>query len=391
MALFLVTASSLVVPSTVAVAGAVAVADEAARQSAGDDPTQLPVILLTGFEPFGEERPRNPSWEGIRLLDGQRWHGYRLVAKQMRVDWGAPLEQLLPWIEQYHPVAIFSFGMGSKGRFTIETRAWRRRGRWPDNHESYPTTRDIVADGPLRFKSELLCFDLAEALVQKGYDTLLSVNAGRYLCEEALYTLEYLKGTGKVPGTVMFCHVPPLGSELGRRSVTAGHVQHFVTALLEAWYPLYVAQVQSPTTSTPRTKDAAAATSNGDPRIAQVKELITRYFLTWSSQDMRGYNDCFLPEAAIQFIDPRGGVTTTLRQQFVDAQHDVHLRSRQRMVEVPESIDVRIEEKLARAVVHWKLTAGTRIDRGYDHFTLVRQDGRWKIVNLVFYTTSTSE
>jgi pyroglutamyl-peptidase len=378
-ALVLATAWTLVVP------GAITVADEPARQSPGQDVAKLPVILLTGFEPFGEERPKNPSWEGIKLLDGQRWKVYQLVAKQLRVDWGAPLEQLRPWVEQYHPVAIFSFGMGGQGQFTIETRARRRRGHIRDNQEAYPTTREIVSDGPERFESELPFCDLADALVQKGFSTHVSVSAGRYLCEEALYTVEYLKATGTVPGTVMFCHVPPLGTKVGRQVVTAGYVQRFVTALLEAWYPLYLVQA---TSATPEARGTRAA---ADPRGAEVKELITRYFLTWSSKDMRGYNDCFLPEAAIQFIDPRGAVTTKLRQEFVEGQRDVHLRSPQRLVEVPESIDIRFEEKLARAVVYWKLTAGTRIDRGYDHFTLVRQEGRWKIVNLVFYGTSSTE
>ena len=47
-----------------------------------------PVILLTGFEPFGEARPPNPSWDGIAALDGRQWHDYRLVCKRMRVEWG---------------------------------------------------------------------------------------------------------------------------------------------------------------------------------------------------------------------------------------------------------------------------------------------------------------
>ena len=34
---------------------------------------------------------------------------------------------------------------------------------------------------------------------------------------------------------------------------------------------------------------------------------------------------------------------------------------------------------------HWKLTAGKRVEYGYDHFTLMKQDGQWRIVNLVFY------
>ena len=56
-------------------------------------------------------------------------------------------------------------------------------------------------------------------------------------------------------------------------------------------------------------------------------------------------------------------------------------------VEVPTSIDIRFEAKLARAVVAWKLTQGRRVETGYDHFTLIKLGGKWRIVNLVFYGT----
>jgi ABC-type transporter MlaC component len=41
--------------------------------------------------------------------------------------------------------------------------------------------------------------------------------------------------------------------------------------------------------------------------------------------------------------------------------------------------------------VYWKLTAGPRLQYGYDHFTLMKQNGEWKIVNLVFYGVKAKE
>jgi len=61
---------------------------------------EKPVILLTGFEPFGEQRPPNPSWEGIAKLNDTEWQGYRLVSLQIPVIWGAPLKELEPRIQQ---------------------------------------------------------------------------------------------------------------------------------------------------------------------------------------------------------------------------------------------------------------------------------------------------
>ena len=63
-------------------------------------------------------------------------------------------------------------------------------------------------------------------------------------------------------------------------------------------------------------------------------------------------------------------------------------RSSIRSIEVPESIEIRFEQKLARVVAHWRLNAGTRVQKGYDHFTLIHDRGRWRIANLLFYATS---
>jgi pyroglutamyl-peptidase len=330
-------------------------------QATKDTPSdKRPVILLTGFEPFGERRSPNPSWEAIKDLDGQHWKGYQLVCKQARVVWGAPLEQLQGWIAEYRPVAVFSFGQGAKGSFALETRAGNQRGDKRDNLDKQPPTPTIVTDGPAQFRASMNHEEISRLLAEKGYLVHVSVNAGRYLCEEALYSLEYLKSTQRLEATVSFCHVPPLNSELGGTVVTAGYVQQFVKDMLEAWYTIY-------------------------PRRQEVKDFIGRYFRTWSEQDMKGYNECFLPDACIQYIDSNGGLSTQSRVHFIASQTDYHRRARDRAVEVPESIEVSFEAKLARAVVYWKLTAGARIERGYDHFTLLKHEGNWRIVNLVFY------
>ena len=43
-----------------------------------------------------------------------------------------------------------------------------------------------------------------------------------------------------------------------------------------------------------------------DPREAEVRRLIERYFLSWSNQDLERYGQCFLPHAAVQLLDANG-------------------------------------------------------------------------------------
>lgn len=128
-------------------------AGEFASLADNNVPVAKPIILLTGFEPFGEQRPANPSWEGVRDLNGTDWMNYRIVAKELPVVWGQPLKQLEEHIDALHPVAIFSFGQGAPGAFAIESRAVNNRGQIPDNSGELPSTQLIADDGPEEFHS----------------------------------------------------------------------------------------------------------------------------------------------------------------------------------------------------------------------------------------------
>jgi hypothetical protein len=121
-----------------------------------------------------------------------------------------------------------------------------------------------------------------------------------------------------------------------------------------------------------------------DPRRKAVEELIYRYFRTWSNEDMAGYRECFHKSACIQYMDDKGGIDLKALPAFLASQAAV-FRAKGRGTETPESIEIRFERELARAVVYWKLTTERDTFYGYDHFTLVRKDGRWVVVNLVFY------
>ncbi len=383
-----------------------------ANAAAAAEPAE-PVILLTGFEPFGKYRMPNASWQGIKQLDGLRWNGYRIVAREMPVVWGAPLVCLPRWIEQYRPVAVFSFGMGMPGAFCLETTAHNRRGPHRDNRGKRPEDRAIAAGGPDLFKTGFDNYVMGRLLAEKGEPIRISTNAGRYLCEENLYSLQYLKKIRHMDAQMMFFHVPPLGTRMGGRVVRRDDVQRFVVHVLESWLTMSRArsasEKQSPSTSpAPRTQPAVAqagptpiiqtglrteaqAAKEDDPKLREVRAFVEHYFKSWSDQEMDAYDQCFLPEAVIQYIDDRGNVKNSAKRPFVSSQREVHRNSDVRNIEVPETIDVRMEGRLAHAVVFWKLTSGNRVQKGYDHFTLMKREGKWRIINLIFYATAVEE
>lgn len=346
---------------------------------------EAPVILLTGFQPFGPGRPANPSWEGIKELDGKLLHGRRVVCREMKVEWGGPQSQLSLWIDELHPVAVFSFGQGGATGFAVETLARNRRAPIPDNRDQLPPAPTIVADGPKEYRATIGVEALVKALADDTAPVRVSTDAGQYLCEETLYTLEHLKAQRQFPGDVIFCHVPPLGARINGRDVDAAYVQRFVERLLEAW---------ARTVQTPASIEAPTATAlrqaTPDPREQEVRDLIDRYFLTWNAKDVDRYGQCFMPQAAVQLMDPAGRLTTLPLRAFLDTQREAH-RAGEDLHETPENVEVRLEGRIARAIVHWKLVAGERVQWGYDHFTLVKIGGQWRIANLIFYETQGEE
>ncbi|MEY3174220.1 MAG: Pyrrolidone-carboxylate peptidase [Planctomycetota bacterium] len=358
----------------------------------GPADAQKPVILLTGFEPFGEEKPPNPSWEGIAKLDGTSWEGYQLFAVRLPVVWGAPMLQLEGKLRELRPVAIFSFGQGSPGAFAIETKALNQRGEIPDNDGNTPPLPLIVGDGPTELASSFPFDSVARQLNRQGFTVRISSRAGQYLCEETLYSLEILRRRTTPNPTVAFCHVPPLGSLLNDKPVDAGTIQEFVLAFLQAWKTVQNLPTESsPTPPAPvsaanpaKADEPAKAVPPANPERAAVEKLVRNYFKSWSDQRMRDYADCFAENAVIQEVDG-DDVRTQLKDPFVAEQTNYHRIAVFRAVEVPVQTSISFEAELARVVVYWKLTAGPRVQYGYDHFTLMKVNQEWKIVNLVFY------
>ncbi len=126
--------------------------------------------------------------------------------------------------------------------------------------------------------------------------------------------------------------------------------------------------------------------AGADAREADVRQLVERYFKSWSSQDLDRYGRCFMPQAAVQLVDNQGRLITMGLGPFLKSQQLAQKNAKQPMTETPESIEISFEAKLARAVVKWKLVDGEQIDVGYDHFTLLETDAGWRIANLIFYS-----
>lgn len=169
-------------------------------------------IFLTGFTPF-DGRAQNASWIAASALAATNPQlGLRAVL--IPVCWGAPKQVLAPLVSQYRPDCIIAMGEGEPGVFRLETIARNARLERADNEGRYPNGECIESKGPELRIASADCKALHATLSAQGIPVKLSVDAGAFLCEEMLYTLESLRENHESLQSVLFVHLPPYGTEL---------------------------------------------------------------------------------------------------------------------------------------------------------------------------------
>jgi len=171
--------------------------------------------------------------------------------------------------------------------------------------------------------------------------------------------------------------VPPLGTRLGDRVVDVALIEAFVGDLLEVSIPQHASATHT---------ESEASGSTGSPAdVAEVRNLIDKYFLSWSKRDLERFAECFDPGAMLQFIDRQGGLDTIGLDQFLAGQHAAMARSSERRVERPVDVTVAFSGDVSRVDVHWRLFKDDDVVTGFDHFLLRRSGDAWRIVHLVNY------
>lgn len=176
-----------------------------------------PAIVVSGFEPFGG-RAENASW----TLAGEiaKTFPHEVRALQIPVIWGAPLASINN--TRPLPQVWIAFGEGT-AEFQIEILAHNQRGMHLDNRQAKPAAPDIVQAAAPLLRQQAQVADLAAALTQAGFPTHVSQSAGRYLCEEMLYSLLYAQQQHpEALRLVLFVHVPTLEQSIPVSPVKAG-------------------------------------------------------------------------------------------------------------------------------------------------------------------------
>jgi len=173
----------------------------------------MPRLLITGFEAFAG-RKVNASWQLAQTLAAVERPGLELRALKLPVRWGQPRRLLAQTLARWPADAVLALGEGKPGQFTVETLARKQRAERADNAGRFPLLQPVEINGPDQLQASVDWPDLVQALNRRQIPLQPSCDAGAYLCEETLYTLERMRQLRNGPRQVLFVHVPPWHSAL---------------------------------------------------------------------------------------------------------------------------------------------------------------------------------
>lgn len=172
--------------------------------------TRSAVILVSGFEPFGEETI-NPSMELLGILPDDL-DGIHIEKILLPVSFHQAPVQLLESISQIQPGAILMLGQAAGRKpITVEKIAinWMKSQN-ADNDGWKPASEygcKIDEQGADGLFSTAPAESMAEAIRKEGIDADLSLSAGGYVCNCIFYSaLNALHEKGNLP--ISFIHLP---------------------------------------------------------------------------------------------------------------------------------------------------------------------------------------
>lgn len=167
-------------------------------------------ILVTGFDPFGEDSI-NPALEAVQALPEQIV-GADIIKLEIPTAAYDSLDKIEKAIEQYDPEMILSVGLaGGTSELRIERIGINVNDfRIKDNAGNQYIDEPIFKDGENAYFSNLPIKTMVSAIRNGNIPAVISNSAGTYVCNHVLYGVRYLiehKYPGKKSG---FIHVPYL-------------------------------------------------------------------------------------------------------------------------------------------------------------------------------------
>jgi pyroglutamyl-peptidase len=191
-------------------------------------------ILVTGFGPF-PGAPDNPTGPLVRALGRKNWSGVTVKAHVFPTRYKAVDRALPRLLDSFKPHAVIMFGLATRSRaIRVETLARNRISRHPDAGGFTRGPCRIDPAAPRILPARTPAAAILRALEKTDLSARLSRDAGRYLCNYALWRATCAADERRGPKLVSFIHVPPLSLRVtpGRLLVAGDAIMQAAIAAL---------------------------------------------------------------------------------------------------------------------------------------------------------------
>jgi pyroglutamyl-peptidase len=172
-----------------------------------------PVIVVTGFQPFGDYAV-NPSEGLATAVEGRRFGACAVRSLIVPVVHTAAREMVDAVLADLEPVALVQLGLaGGRARIAVERLAVNVVDyAIPDARGAQPRGEPCVLGGPAAYLSTLPIREIVAALQAEAIPAYVSDSAGTYVCNQTMYgTLHAIAQRGGATRAGLI-HVPLLPS-----------------------------------------------------------------------------------------------------------------------------------------------------------------------------------
>lgn len=171
-------------------------------------------ILVTGFDPFGEEKI-NPALEVLKLLPNEI-AGNKIKVLEIPTVAKKSIDIIEKAIIEFNPDYILSIGQaGGRADITIERIAINIDDfRIKDNDGNQPIDEKIYEDGENAYFSTLPIKAIQLEIQKAGIPASISNTAGTFVCNHVFYGVRYLIEKKYKNIRSGFIHIPYLPTQV---------------------------------------------------------------------------------------------------------------------------------------------------------------------------------
>lgn len=192
-------------------------------------------ILVTGFDPFGNEKI-NPAIESVKRLP-DKISGADIIKLEINTVAFKSLDQIKNAIIKEKPDVVLSVGQAG-GRFDITV---EKVGinlddfRIKDNEGNQFIDRPVFRDGPAAYFSTLPVKAMVSRIKENGIPASVSYSAGTFICNHVLYGVLYMAAHEFTNIRAGFIHIPFLTEQvLDKKNMPSMDINTLVKGLTHA-------------------------------------------------------------------------------------------------------------------------------------------------------------